>query len=109
MTHFELVEAFVTANIPLNKLDNFKSNTYLKANIPNMGTLPSLQQLRMHYLPKVFEIYQTETKAKVLQASSLAVVADEASDIQDCFVLHILFILPITEVSQTHMEVLLQH
>ena len=31
-----------------------------------------------------------------LPASSLVIVVDEASDSQDCFVLHVLFVLPVT-------------
>ena len=102
--HFELVEVFTAANVPLNKIDHLKLNTYLKANISNLGSLPFSQQLRSHYLPKVFEMHKQDLLAKIAAADSLSIVTDEASDSQDCFVLHVLFILPITTADQTHME-----
>ena len=102
--HFELVEVFTAANVPLNKIDHLKLNTYLKANISNLGSLPFSQQLRSHYLPKVFEMHKQDLLAKIATADSLSIVTDEASDSQDCFVLHVLFILPITTADQTHME-----
>lgn len=106
VVHFELVEAFTAANIPLNKLDHPKLNAYLKTNIANMGSLPSSQQLRCHYLPKVFDIHKQELLAKIATATSLSVVTDEASDSQDRFVLHILFILPVSDADQIHMDVI---
>ena len=104
IAHFELVEAFTAANIPLNKLDHPKLKEYLQTNVKNVGTLPSSSQLRNHYLPKVFDVNHDEFKARVAAASSIVVVTDEASDSQDRFVLHVLFVLPVTSSDETQME-----
>ena len=103
---FELVEAFTAANIPLNKLDHPRLRDFLQTNVKNLGALPTSQQLRSHYVPKVFDVLQQEVKLKVASASSIVIVTDEASDAQDRFVLHVLFILPVADVNQTQMEAL---
>jgi hypothetical protein len=122
---FELVEAFTLSNIPLNKLDHPKLHEYLQvrervnfrsiqktfvtseffldlqANIKNMGLLPTATVLRHDYLPKVQEVLQEELRAKVSSATSISIVTDEASDSQDRYVLHILFIPQILSTSST--------
>ena len=70
----------------------------------NVGTLPSSSQLQNHYLPKVFDVNHDEFKARVAAASSIVVLTDEASDSQDRFVLHVLFVLPVTSSDETQME-----
>ena len=68
--------------------------------------MPTSHELRAHYLPKVYDVLlQQELKEKVASASSIVIVTDEASDSQDRFVLHVLFILPVADVSQAQMEV----
>lgn len=106
VAHFELVEALTAANIPLYKLDHPRLRDYLQKNITNLGALPTSHQLRAHYLPKVHDVLQQELKEKVASASSVVIVTDEASDSQDRFVLHVLFILPVADVDQAQMEVL---
>ena len=101
---FELVEAFTAANIPLNKLDHPKLKEYLQTNVKNLGALPCVSHLRRDYLPKVFDVNHDELKARVEAATSVVVVTDEASDSQDRFVLHILFILPVTSSDETQMK-----
>jgi len=81
VAHFELVEAFTGANIPLNKLDHPKLQEYLQHNVKNLGALPASTQPRTQYLPKVFDINREELKAWLAAAKSTAVVTDEASDI----------------------------
>ena len=106
MSHFELVEAFTASNIPLNKLDHPKLREYLQANVKNLGALPSSSQLRSQYLPKVFEVNHQELKERVAAATSVVVVTDEASDSQDRYVLHVLFVLPVTSADDLQMEAL---
>ncbi|EAT35507.1 AAEL012319-PA, partial [Aedes aegypti] len=65
VAHFELVEAFSSANIPLNKLDHPKLREHLQTNIKNIGQLPHSASLRKDYLPKVFDLNQEELKMRV--------------------------------------------
>jgi hypothetical protein len=104
LAHFELVEAFVASNIPLNKLDHPKLREYLQANVKNLGALPTSSLLRSQYLPQVFEVNHQELKERVAAAPSVVVVTDEASDAQDRFVLHVLFVLPVTSATDVQME-----
>lgn len=101
---FELVEAFAAANIPLNKLDHPKLRDYLTKNVANLGQLPQASTLRNSILPKVFEVASQDVQERVAAAPSVVVVADEASDSQDRFVLHIVFILPVASGKQDQME-----
>jgi len=87
VAHFELVETLTAANIPLYKLDHPRLCDYLQKNITNLGALPTSHQLRAHYLPA-----GTERESGL--SVSIVIVTDEASDLQDRFVLHVLFILP---------------
>uniref|UniRef100_H3ANF8 HAT C-terminal dimerisation domain-containing protein n=1 Tax=Latimeria chalumnae TaxID=7897 RepID=H3ANF8_LATCH len=87
--NFELTEAFVSANIPLEKLDNKKLCEFLRQNVPNGGAIPSSTQLRCEYLPKVAECHKQE----IMELVNLSVVTDESTDAQDQYVLHILFVL----------------
>jgi len=66
--------------------------THLQNHIPNLGVLPASQHLRTDYQQKVFSNYKEQLKAFLSAAPSVAIVTDEASDAQDRFGLHILFI-----------------
>ncbi|KAL9698916.1 hypothetical protein quinque_002357 [Culex quinquefasciatus] len=104
VSQFELVEAFASANIPLYKLDHPKLRDYLSRNVKNLGVLPQSTTLRSQVLPKVFDVAQQELRERVAAASSIVIAADEASDQQDRFILHIVFILPVTSGQQDKME-----
>ncbi|XP_052562030.1 uncharacterized protein LOC120427632 isoform X1 [Culex pipiens pallens] len=104
VSQFELVEAFASANIPLYKLDHPKLRDYLSRNVKNLGVLPQSTTLRSQVLPKVFDVAQQELRERVAAASSIVIASDEASDQQDRFILHIVFILPVTSGQQDKME-----
>lgn len=104
MAHFELVEAFCAANVPLHKLDHPKLREYLQSSVKNLGQLPNSSHLRKEYLPKVFDQNQKELEARVKTSTSIAIITDEASDSQDRFVLHVIFVLPVTTSEQEKME-----
>ncbi|RXM28063.1 CGG triplet repeat-binding protein 1 [Acipenser ruthenus] len=53
--HFDLTEAFVCTNIPLEKLDNQKLHKFFRL---SGGGIPSSAQLRHEYLPKVAEYHK---------------------------------------------------
>jgi hypothetical protein len=95
IAYCEVIEAFTAASIPLNKLDHPKLRDYLQTNVKNLGGLPGSSTLRSQYLPKVFEVNKQELKARVAAASSIVIVTDEASDSQDRFCLHVLFVFPV--------------
>lgn len=104
VAQFELVEAFAAANIPMTKLDHPKIREYLCKNVANLGQLPQSTTLRRQILPKVFEVAEQEIRERVSAATSITVVTDEASDSQDRYVLHIVFILPVKSGNQRQME-----
>lgn len=106
VAHFELVEAFSAANIPLQKLDHPKLREYLQTNVKNLGQLPNSASLRTDYLPKVFDLNQEQLRNRVGTATSVTVVTDEASDSQDRFVLHVIFVLSVVSPDQEKMEAL---
>ena len=89
---FELVQVFAEVNIPLEKLDHPSLKTYLQTKVPNLGFLPSSRHLRADYLDKVFANHNQNLKELLRSADGITVVADEASDSQGRFVLHILLI-----------------
>ena len=63
-----------------------------KKNVSNLGLLPASQHLHTDYQQKVFSAQTERLKEVLTSAQSVAIVADEASDSQDRFGLHILFI-----------------
>ena len=97
---FDLVDAFTAANIPLEKLDHPSLHSYLQNHISNLGLLPVSQHLRTDYQQKVFKNHKKQLKAVLSAASSVAIVTDEASDTQDRFGLHILFIPEVDTTSE---------
>uniref|UniRef100_H3BB81 Uncharacterized protein n=1 Tax=Latimeria chalumnae TaxID=7897 RepID=H3BB81_LATCH len=63
---FNLEEAFTSANLPLNALDNLHAlHSYLEENLKSVGVLPTSQWLRSEYLPKVFNYHVAEVKNKL--------------------------------------------
>uniref|UniRef100_H3AGT7 DUF659 domain-containing protein n=1 Tax=Latimeria chalumnae TaxID=7897 RepID=H3AGT7_LATCH len=91
-TYFELTEAFVCVNIPLEKLDNKKLRKFLRRHVTNGGAIPSSAQLRREYLSKVAVVKQ-EIMELIKRFGGLSVVTDESTDSQGQYVLHILFVL----------------
>uniref|UniRef100_H3B305 HAT C-terminal dimerisation domain-containing protein n=1 Tax=Latimeria chalumnae TaxID=7897 RepID=H3B305_LATCH len=91
--NFELTEAFVCANIPLEKLDNRKLHKFLRQHVTNGGTISSSAQPRQEYLPKAAEYHKQEIMELIKRSGYLSVVTDKSTDSQDQYVLHILFVL----------------
>uniref|UniRef100_H3AIL8 DUF659 domain-containing protein n=1 Tax=Latimeria chalumnae TaxID=7897 RepID=H3AIL8_LATCH len=103
--NFELTEAFVCANIPLEKLDNKKLCEFLRQHVTNGGVIPSSAQLRREYLPKVAECHKQEIMELIKRSGYLSVVTDESTDSQDQYVLHILFVFE--DASDSKLKVVL--
>uniref|UniRef100_H3A8A2 HAT C-terminal dimerisation domain-containing protein n=1 Tax=Latimeria chalumnae TaxID=7897 RepID=H3A8A2_LATCH len=87
----ELVDAFASANIPLEKLDHPKLREFIQRNVQNAGSLPSANKLRQDYLPKIFATHFEDIKSLLNSCESFAIISDESTDEQDSYVLHVLF------------------
>ncbi|EDS25714.1 p20-CGGBP [Culex quinquefasciatus] len=91
----------------LSHLQTFRCTSLIirsSETVKNLGVLPQSTTLRSQVLPKVFDVAQQELRERVAAASSIVIAADEASDQQDRFILHIVFILPVTSGQQDKME-----
>ncbi|CAG8845784.1 21517_t:CDS:1, partial [Gigaspora margarita] len=82
-TVLDLVEAFVNANIPLEKID--KLHPWLKDSLHNGSSIPSADTIRQNYLKPVFEKHIekhiTEIKSDFF-GKPVMIIADETTD--DC-------------------------
>ncbi|XP_067884655.1 CGG triplet repeat-binding protein 1-like [Heterodontus francisci] len=61
----ELVDAFASAHIPLDKPDHPKLWVFIQQNVQNVGCLPSANKLRQDYLPKVFATHCGQVKSQI--------------------------------------------
>lgn len=89
---FELVEAFTAANIPLDKMDNPKLREYFNKHVANAGSFPCANKLRQDYLPELIALHVESVKSALAECDSVSIVADKATDAQDNYILHILFV-----------------
>ncbi|XP_067881356.1 uncharacterized protein [Heterodontus francisci] len=87
----ELVDAFASADIPLEKLDHPKLRVFIQRHVQNGGFLPSANKLRQDYLPKGFAAHCGEVKSQINACESFAIICDESTDDQDNYVLRVLF------------------
>jgi hypothetical protein len=85
----DLVQAFMSANIPLEKLDNPQLRAFIAANVKGGGDIPQANWLREHYVPKVYGKQQVELFSK-LAGRKVAIIADETSDVAGRYVVNIL-------------------
>lgn len=84
-----LVNAFVAANIPLEKLDNPVLREFIKTKVEGSGTVPNANNLRAEYLPRIHET-EVESLKAFFKDSSIAVICDETPD-HDQPVINVLF------------------
>ena len=85
----DLVQAFMSANIPLDKLDNPKMHEFLNASVKGGGGVPQANTLRECFVPKIYAQKQQEIQAK-LQQHKIAVIVDETSDVMGRYVVNVL-------------------
>lgn len=85
----DLVRAFMSANIPMEKLNNPQLRNFFSANVRGGGDIPQANWLREHYVPKVFEKQQAELISKLV-GKKVAVIADETTDVEGRYVVNIL-------------------
>jgi hypothetical protein len=75
----DLIEAFATADIPLEKVNSLLS--FFKKYIKNGGSIPQAPTLRQNYLPNVFDKHLQSLKL-LFDSKPVAVIMDETTD--DC-------------------------
>ena len=84
-----LVEAFMSANIPLEKLDNPKMREFVNTSIKGGGGVPLANTLREKYVPKLYTTQREEMTSK-LQGKKVAVIVDETTDTMGRYVVNVL-------------------
>ncbi|XP_066480385.1 phosphatidylinositol N-acetylglucosaminyltransferase subunit C isoform X2 [Tiliqua scincoides] len=75
----DTIEAFVDANIPIEKLDHPAIRAWLSKYVPASGDLPLANWLRQYYIPVVGEKKRQEIQAD-LKDSDIFLLCDEATD-----------------------------
>jgi hypothetical protein len=83
-----LVDAFVTADIPLEKID--KLQNWLRENCNEGGFIPTSVALRHDYLPKLFEDHVNQLK-EYFYGKRVSIIVDETTDCRARSVVNILF------------------
>ncbi|CAB5359086.1 unnamed protein product [Rhizophagus irregularis] len=83
-----LVDAFVTADIPLEKID--KLQNWLRKNCNEGGFIPKSDTLRRDYLPKLFEDHVNQLK-EYFRGRQVSIIIDETTDSKARSVVNILF------------------
>ena len=75
----DTVEAFVKANIPIEKLDQPAIRDWMKKYVRNSGELPSANRVRQHYIPLLGDKKKEEIKHE-LKNNDIFVFCDETTD-----------------------------
>ncbi|XP_029838776.2 uncharacterized protein LOC115322563 [Ixodes scapularis] len=86
----KFLDALISANIPLEKVDNPKLRTFLQTHVRNGGSVPGSDALRRR-LPELFEKHETALKA-MFQGTTVSVVIDETTDDRSKSVVNVLFV-----------------
>ncbi|KAL3189935.1 hypothetical protein MRX96_020273 [Rhipicephalus microplus] len=74
----KFLDALISANIPLEKVDNPKLRTFLQTHVRNGGSVPESDALR-RLPPELFEKYEANLIA-VFQGTTVSVIRDEITD-----------------------------
>ncbi|KYO48427.1 hypothetical protein Y1Q_0022632 [Alligator mississippiensis] len=90
---FSLTEAFAAANILLEKLDHPELGDYLKNKCQMLAVFRELTKLHQDYLPAVIFSHAKFMKIVLSEDESFSVLADKATDPQDNYLLHVLYVL----------------
>lgn len=99
----DTVEAFVEANIPVDKLDHPAMRAWLSKYVQGSGDLPLADCLRQYYIPVVGEKKRQEIQAD-LKDSDIFLLCDETTDKNERCVFNVI-IRPstITDDANTHL------
>ena len=93
----ELLDAWVSANIPIEKLDHPKIRTFIEKHVKNGGSVPTASRLRRENIDHLFERKRESLVERLSQVPSIALVVDEQSDCSDDYVLNIVAIPAVQE------------
>lgn len=85
----DLVKAFMSANIPLEKLDNPQLREFLTVNVKSGGNIPLANTARATYVPKVFQEHQ-QIVLERLRGRKVAAIVDETTDVAGRYTVNIL-------------------
>lgn len=83
-------EAFVKANIPMEKFDDPAIREWMAMYVKGAGDLPSANRLRQHYVPLLGDKKRAEIKEDV-KGQDIAILSDETTDKNGRCVFNILF------------------
>lgn len=87
--NMDLVESFMAANIPLEKLDNPRLREFMHTNVKGGGAIPQANTLREVYDKKVF-LKRQDALIESLAGKKVAVIVDETTDTVGRYVVNIL-------------------
>lgn len=87
---FDLVNAFTSANIPAEKLNNPALRDFFEKHVKNGGSIATAEQVRQKYIPELYEIKVRDIKRE-FHDNYVAVFVDETTDCRQRYVLNILF------------------
>ncbi|PKC67723.1 hypothetical protein RhiirA1_458057 [Rhizophagus irregularis] len=73
-----ILDAFVTADIPLEKID--KLQNWLRENCNEGGFIPKSDTLRRDYLPKLFEDHVNQLIKEYFRGRQVLIIIDETTD-----------------------------
>ena len=85
----DVVESFMSANIPLEKLDNPKLREIFQNSLKGGGCLSNTNTLRQIYVEKVYNQQHNEILKK-LADQKIAVIVDETTDMRGRYVVNVL-------------------
>ncbi|KAG2457022.1 CGBP1 protein, partial [Polypterus senegalus] len=85
----ELVEAFMAANIPLEKVDNPTMRSFMQKNPKGGGGIPQANTLRELYVTRIFNQQQANIIAK-LAGQKVVVIANETTDVVGRYAVNVL-------------------
>ncbi|KAG0418578.1 hypothetical protein HPB47_004728 [Ixodes persulcatus] len=102
----KFLDALISANIPLEKVDNPKLKTFLQTHVWNGGSVPGSDALRRR-LPELFEKHETALKA-MFQGTTVSVITGETTDDRPKLVVNVLFVQSASSASASLQPVLVE-
>ncbi|KAH8025462.1 hypothetical protein HPB51_008377 [Rhipicephalus microplus] len=86
----KFLDALISANIPLEKVDNPKLRTFLQTHVRNGGSVPGSVALRRR-LPELFQKHEANLIA-MFQGTTVSVIIDETIDDRSKSVVNVSFV-----------------
>jgi hypothetical protein len=85
----DLVKAFVSANIPMEKLYNLQLREFLTVNLKCGGNIPTANNVRATYVLKVFQQHQKIVLER-MHCRKVVVIVDKTTDVARRYTVNIL-------------------